>query len=157
MPTQYATVAEFKARFVRDFFYGEAASYVMDADVANALNDASMVFNPGIWIDTDETRTAFLYASAHFLVKNIQAAGGLAAQNLSRGLNSRGGGTIQSKNVGQVGVTFSLPQPVSDSPILNQFQQTDYGQRYLQLMAPRLVGNTTVLDGWNDTGAPNGE
>lgn len=157
MPTPPATVDEFKARFVRDFFYDETPDAVMDADITNALNDASLVFNPGLWGDALELKTAFLFISAHFLVLNIQAAGGLAGNNLGLGVESAGGGSVQSKTVGPVTINYAIAPAISENAILNQFMRTDYGQKYLQLLTPRLVGNVAVVGGFDDTGAPDGQ
>lgn len=147
---------EFKAYFVRDFVYGATPDTVMDADITKALAQGMMVFNPAIWADDDEKKLAFQWVAAHFLVIDIQAAGGLSADNLGLGVESQGGGTIQSKGVGGVNVSLALPSSIVESPILNQFMRTDYGQKYLQMLTPRLVGNGAVVAGWNDTGAPNG-
>jgi len=153
MPTPPVTLTEFKARFTRDFVYGTTADKVMDADVTNALNDATLVFNEGLFADTLEIKTAFLFAAAHFLVLNVQAAGGLSAVNRGRGVKSRGGGAIQNKAVDGVSVGFAVSPFVTDSPILSQFLRTDYGQKYLALVTPRLVGNVAVVSGPDDTGS----
>lgn len=156
MPTPPIDVAAFKAYFVRDFVYGATPDMVMDADITKALGQGMMVFNPAIWADDAEKAVAFQWVAAHFLVIDIQAAGGLSVANLGLGVESQGGGTIQSKGVGSVNVSLALPSSIIESPILSQFMRTDYGQKYLQLLTPRLVGNGTVVAGWDDTGAPNG-
>lgn len=156
MPTPAASVADFKAFFVRDFNYGATPDLVMDADVTKALATAASVFNDALWADAAERATPFLYASAHYLVLSLQAAGGLSAVNLSRGAKNHGGGTIQTKSVGSVSVAFALSESLTNDPILSQFQSTDYGRIYLGMLAPRLVGNVDVVAGWNDTGAPDG-
>lgn len=152
MPTPPIDATAFKAYFVRDFAYGSTPDVVMDADINKALDQGMMVFNPAIWSDTGEAALAFKWVAAHFLVIDIQAAGGLSADNLGLGVESQGGGTIQSKSVGGVSVSLSLPAAFTESPILNQFMRTDYGQKYLAMLAPRLVGNFSVVAGWNDLG-----
>lgn len=159
MPTPAATVEEFKARFTRDFVYADEQqddpSKVLNVDIQNALNDGSLVFNECLWIDALEKTTAFLFLSAHLLVLNIQAAGGLTAGS-GKGIRSSGGGTVQTKSVGSVSVAFALPDGIIGDPILSQFMRTDYGQKYLQFLTPRLVGHVRVAPGWNDTEAPSG-
>ena len=140
-------VADFKAQFNRDFVYGVGTTQVQDNDIQRGLNEASITFNPNIWASDFEKNTAYLYVAAHFMVLNIQAAGGLSSQNLGRGVLSKGGGTIESKGVGSANVAFAVPDYVRQSPILSQFMRTDYGQKYLQLLTPRLVGNVQTVAG----------
>lgn len=141
------SVADFKAYFNRDFIYGPGLNTVQDTDIQRGLNETMFVFNQALWGSDYEVATAYLYASAHFMVLNIQAAGGLNATNMGVGVQSKGGGTIESKGVGSVNVGFAVPDFVRQSPILSQFMRTDYGQSYLQLLNPRLVGNIQVVSG----------
>ncbi len=140
------TVAEFKAQFNREFVYGPGLDTVQDADITRALNEAYIVWNPALW-DTDEAKIAYGYSTAHFMVLNIQSAGGLSSVNMGRGVNSHGGGVISAKGVGQVNVTYQVPDFVAQSPILSQFMKTDFGQSFLQLLTPRLVGNVSFVFG----------
>lgn len=140
-------VADFKLQFNRDFVYGTGMDTVQDTDIQRGLNDAEMVFNQDLFGSTTDQNTAYLYAAAHFMVLNIQAAGGLSSKNNGLGVLSKGGGTIESKGVGSVNVGFAVPNYVRESPILSQFMRTDYGQKYVQLLTPRLVGNVAVVCG----------
>lgn len=140
-------VSDFKAFFVREFAYGLTNDLVTDADVTRALSEAGMDFNSGLWLNTVEMSTAYLYVAAHFLALNIQNAGGLSASNLSRGVNSAGGGVIESKAVGSVSVGYAIPDFVRQNPMLSQFMQTGFGQKYLALIWPRLVGNVLFVPG----------
>ena len=153
--TTPATVAEFKAQFDRDFIYGTGKETVRDGDIQRALTEATVDFNADLW-STDELKPAFLYAAAHFLVLNVQMAGGLAAAPTGKGVDNHGGGVTQSKAVGQVNINYALADKFQNDPILSQFLRTDYGQRYLQMASTRLVGNIAVVSGWNDTGGPGG-
>lgn len=137
------TIAEFKATFDRDFTFGTGKETVRDTDIQRALDEAATVFNPGIWDDT-EAQAAYKYLSAHFLVLNVQMAGGLTKKG---GVNNRGGGITQSKGAGQVNVAYGIPPRILEDAVLNQFMRTDYGMRYLQLITPRLVGNMAVVSG----------
>lgn len=151
-----ATLADFKAQFARDFIYGTGKDTVMDGDITRALNESGMVFNPVLW-DSGDDKIAFLYASAHFLVLNVQAAGGLSAKPFGQGINSQGAGVVGSKSVGSVSVSYIVPEFVSSSPFLSQFMKTDYGQKYLQLLTPRLVGHVSIAQGPSepDVAVPN--
>ena len=147
-----ATVAEFKARFIRDFVYGDGLETVRDEDINTAMVQGNALFNGDLWSSTDESKNAFLLVAAHCLVLNVQMAGGLNPRPSGQGINNKGGGIQQSKSVGQVSVNYAIPQDVANSPALNQFMRTDYGQQYLQLVAPRIVGNVAFINGPNDTG-----
>lgn len=141
------TIADFKAQFNREFVYGSGFDTVQDADITRGLNEAGFVFNPALWVTDQEAQIAYLYASAFYLVLNIQAAGGLSAVVRGAGVNSHGGGTIQSKGVGNVNVTYDTPAYIKESPILSQFMRNDFGQSYLSLLTPRLVGNIATVAG----------
>lgn len=145
-PSYPPSVADFKVQFDRDFLYGNGTDTVRDADITRALNEAQMLFNAGLW-DTVEKPVAYGYLAAHFLAMNIQAAGGAAFTNSGKGVLSHGGGTIESKTVGGISVTFATPDFVRQNPILSQLMKTDYGQKYLSLIYPRLVGNVAVISG----------
>lgn len=147
MPAFPPSVADFKAYFVREFLYGTGPATVMDGDVQRGLNEAALDFNTGVWVSVAEQIIAYLYVAAHFMVLNIQGAGGLSATNLGKGVQSKGGGTIESKGAGSLNVGFAVPDFVRQSPILSQFMRTDFGQKYIQLLAGRLVGNLLVLAG----------
>lgn len=142
------TVTDFKTRFDRDFVFGDGLDSVRDVDITNAIADAAPMVNQGLWSSTAEATTAYLLASAHYLVLNLQASGGPMARKVGAGANNRGGGVILSKNVGSIGLTYSIPESVQNSRILGPFMRTDYGQRYLQMIAPRLVGNVAVAGGF---------
>src|SRR5262245_56887839 len=151
---QPASIADFKARFDRDFVFDTTTDAVRDVDITDALNDASSTFNDGLWASGTEIITAFLFLAAHNLVLNLQAAGGLFAVNLGRGVKSKGSGPISAKSVGSVSVNYALPESIVNDPQLSPYLRTEYGLRYLQMLTPRLVGNVVVVLGENDTGAP---
>lgn len=147
MPGFPPAIVDFKALFARDFVYGTGPETVMDTDISSAIQKAQIVFNSGLWESLADANLACCYVAAHFMVLAIQGAGGLAVKNRGLGVNSKGGGTIESKGVGSVNVAFAVPDYVRQSPILSQFMRTDYGQFYLQLLTPRLVGNIAVVSG----------
>lgn len=146
--TQPAVIADFKAQFNRDFPYGTGLDTVRDADITSAFNSADLIFNAALWSQT-EVKIAYLYVAAHVLFLNLQASGGLNL-NGGQGAEAYGGGNIQQKSVGQVSVSYQLPPSLADNALLNQFMQSRYGQFYLQLLVPRLVGGGYVVGGWRD-------
>jgi hypothetical protein len=148
VPSFPPSVDEFKGQFSRDFTYGTGPEFVTDADIQRGLNEAGGVFNPCLgWGSDAQRNTAYLFAAAHMMVLNIQAAGGLSAVNKNQGVNSQGGGTTESKGVGAVNVGYAVPDMVRQSRILSQFMSTNYGQKYLQFILPFLVGNVTIVAG----------
>lgn len=151
-----ATVADFKAQFIRDFKYGAGFDTVMDKDIQAGLNAAYAVFNPSLFDTTQigvspnftsEALTAYLNAAAHFVVTSLQAAGGLSAVNRALGPNSQGEGMVTNKSVGGVSIGFTWPSMVTDSPALFQFTKTAYGLAYLQVLSLKLVGNVQTILG----------
>jgi len=134
-----ATTAEFKARFARDFTYGPGADRVMDGDIANAMTDANAMFNAALFTAADG-KTAFLLAVAHFVVSNIQAAGGLGTSG-GLGIENEAAGVVTQQSVGGASLSFmDPPDIVKKSPSLLQFWKTDYGRKYLAMVTPRIVG-----------------
>lgn len=149
-----ATVAQFKAMFVRDFTYGPGKDAVMDSDIQSALNMTSGVFNPALFSTapigvppnlTSESLICYLNASAHFMVLSLQAVGGLGKQG--KGVSSQGEGIVGNKGVGGVSVGYVWPSTVTDNAFLFQFTKTSYGQAYLQVLMTRLVGNVGAVWG----------
>lgn len=147
------SVADFKSQFNREFAYGTSLATIQDNDIQRAINEAAISFNPGLWDghtalgQTTELNIAYLYLAAHYMTLNIQGAGGLSSVNFGRGVKSTGGGTIQTKSVGSVSIAYAIPDDVAKSPILGQYMRTDFGQKYLTLLAPRLVGNVGIVSG----------
>jgi hypothetical protein len=146
-------VADFQAQFPREFVYGTSLAAVQIQDIQRAINEAGITFNPELWDGatplglTTELNIVYLYVAAHYLVLNVQGAGGLSAVNFGRGVKSSGGGTIQTKSVGSLSIAYVIPEDISKSPILGQYMRTDFGQKYLCLLAPRLVGNVAIVSG----------
>jgi len=150
--TPPVTIADFKTRFVRDFKYGTGLDKVMDSDISAAMTDALTMFNPSLF-STADGKVAFLYATAHYLVINVQAAGGLGSNNQGLGVGNESEGTLSGKSVGGVSLNFiSPPDIVSKNPTLLQFWKTDYGQKYLGMLVPKLVGPFGYVYGEQEAG-----
>lgn len=145
-PQPPVTITDFKTYYTREFVYGDGPDRVMDIDITKALNQATFMFNKDLW-DATEISIAFLTASAHFLVLNLQSAGGLSAVNRNQGQNSHGQGVIASKSVGQISVNYTVPDFAINVPALAQFMKTDFGQLYLQMLQPRLIGGVQTMSG----------
>ena len=153
MATPPVTKDEFKAKFDRAFKYGTGLETVRDSDIDNAFSEALLVFNPSLW-DTANAKQAFLYASAHFVVVNIQAAGGALPVVTGEGLDNRSDGIVENKTVGQVSVAYTPPPDrLKRMAFLQPFWETEFGKRYVMMLLPKLVGNTGAVSGPVDLGA----
>lgn len=140
-------ISDFKATFVREFNYGTGLDSVTDQDIQRGLNEMSPLFNIILFDQPTDQMSAYLYGAAHFMVSNIQNAGGLSAIPRGRGVRSSGSAPVTSKSVGSVSLSYQWPEIVTNSPVLNQFTKTEFGSRYLQMVAPLLVGNAAIVCG----------
>lgn len=138
-------VSDFRDYFSRDFTFGTSVDTVTEADVTRAIAEANTLFNAGLFTAGEDLEIAFQQLTAHVLVRNIQAAGGLGKKG--RGVRSSGRFAISSKSAGPASVSYQLPADLADNPVLSGFLTTDYGQRYLQMVVPLLVGNFGIAAG----------
>lgn len=143
-------VDDFKDFFVRDFQYaiasGETESiytcekdYVMDSDITKAFAEATINFNEGLFGTDESLKITFLYLAAHYLVNDLQTA--------QQGAGSNGYFPVNSRSVGGVSESYSIPKWMIDDPILGLYATTRYGQKYISLIKPLLIGNVVVLEG----------
>lgn len=139
------TIAEFKVYFARDFTYGATDVTVKDADITKAIGEANALFNTGLWTAGTDLEIAFQYLTAHCLVTAIRAAGGLKA--VGTGIDSTGSFALNSKSAGPRSISYALPQDMKDNPVLNQYMKTQYGQKYLEMLTPNLIGNVEIAQG----------
>ena len=145
--TPPVTVADFKAQFSREFIYGVGLDSVRDIDLNRAFTDALAVYNPCLW-DSTTAGPAFMYAAAHFLVMNIQTAGGLVLVQTNNGVSNVADGVITGKTAGPLSVSYAEPPDfVKRSMSLIPFWKTQYGQTYVQMLGPRLIGCVITILG----------
>jgi hypothetical protein len=144
------TLDDFKSWFSRDFSYatplGEtqptyecAKDYVTDNDLTKAFTEAEMNFNPGLFGKDEELKTCFLYCAAHYLVNDLQTS--------VTGVGSTGYFPVNSRSVGGVSESYQIPEWATNDPILGAFMTTRYGQKYLSLIKPLMIGNVQVYFG----------
>ena len=109
---------------------------VSDLDITNAYAEACVSFNDKLF-DADEMVLAYLYLAAHFLVNDLNAGG------------SEGGGVglANSRSVGNVSESYSIPQAYLDNPQFAFLSKSSYGTKYLNMVIPRLVGNMASVCG----------
>lgn len=116
---------------------GEVNDYVTDDQISGAMAEAFMVFNCGIFADPAKRLLAFLYLTAHFLTVDM------------RNISSGGASVFpsRSRRAGALSETLEINARFAQSPILSAYLTTGYGQKYLAMMGPHLVGQATFLFG----------
>jgi hypothetical protein len=135
------TASDFKALFVRDFPYApesdaDNADYIMDSDIDSAIADALVNFNSDL---DDADHRVFLTLAAYWLVENIKLS--------SKGLSSQAKFLESSKSVGGVSVGYSIPDKFAKNPVLAGYMRNGYGQKYLSMILPYIVGNVDMQSG----------
>lgn len=106
---------------------------VTDSDIAGAIQDAAFNVNQALFDTQANWARAFLYLAAHNLVQRVLTFG--------EGIRSRGTWLENSKAVGDVSASFTIPASILESPFLALISKTGYGLRYLEIVSPLLVGN----------------
>lgn len=159
------TIAQFQSQFPRDWPYGSGTDTVQNSDIQAAINEGQSLFNPGLFSNTpstgytiSEAQIAFCYLAAHLMVLSLQNSGGLGAPLSYQGQGSSGGGVVETKTVDSVSVGYAVPDFVRKSPTLSQYMRTGYGQKYLQMVAPKIPGRRVMVVGGEpllQTVAPN--
>jgi hypothetical protein len=134
------TVADFKAKFTRDFPYGITPDVVNDSDIQRAINESSLLINEALCGSQEFYTLAYLFLAAHRMVMNLRAS--------SVGLAGNFDWLIGSKGVGSVSVSTSIPQRLLENPVWSYYCKSTYGVEYLMLMLPRLSGAFGTVAGW---------
>ena len=146
------TITQFKSFFPRDFPYAPVQvantstvnplDYVLDSDITKAFSEAQSIFNQGLLLDNNSITIAYLYLSAHFLSLDLRQA--------QEGINGVGSNIVSSRSVGNVSESYSIPERYL-KPTLIGYTKTTYGLRFLDMVAPKLIGNVVAVFG--DTNA----
>ena len=107
---------------------------VTDADIALAYSKA-LAYNStqNLFGSQIAFTIAYNLLAAHYLCETL-IAGGL-------GLNGKAEWLTNSKTVGNVTESFSIPDRILKSPILAKFSKTTYGAQFLEMVSPLLIGN----------------
>ena len=112
-------------------------NYTQDADIVNAMNEARVNFNEGLFDDCETKKLMFLYLTAFYLTLDFQNAAGA----------NGGFGLVQSKSVGSVSESYGIPQWVLNKPQFSLYAQNGYGRKYLNMLLPYLTGNIILAKG----------
>ena len=116
---------------------GNVLNYTQDSDITNAIAEAAVNFNEGLFDNATEAKLIFLYLVAYYLTVDFQNAA-----------NANGGfGLVQSKSVGSVSESYAIPQFFLNKPQFALYAQNGYGRKYLSMILPYLTGNIILARG----------
>ena len=110
---------------------------VGDLDINHAFAEACTTFNTSLFGDDDQMVLAYLYLTAHYLVNDLNAGGA----------GSAGGGIVNSRSVGNVSESYTIPEWQVKSPIFSFYTKSSYGLKYLNMVMPRIKGNVVSIAG----------
>jgi len=133
------TITQFKTQFARDFPYGPTNDSVMDGDIQVAISEAGLIVNSSLFQNQAAYQLAYGYAAAHCLVTNLK--------NSSQGIAGGFSWLENSKSVGSVSQSFSIPDDVMKNPAMAMIAKTSYGAKYLSLILPYMYGNMAIVRG----------
>jgi hypothetical protein len=144
-PSQYPytnpTVEDFPNRFVRDFPYGtDPNTSVLIQDIQNAYNQTIININPRFFDNQAAYTQGFLFLAAHYLVIDIRMS--------TQGLSGQYNFLENSKSVGSLSQSTSIPQRILDNPYLAMLTKTNYGAKYLELILPQFCGQMFSARGY---------
>ena len=120
-------------------YSGCANDYVQPQDITNAFAEAQVVFNQALFNNDAAITLAYLYCTAHYLVNDLRTA--------AQGVDSIGAFPVSSRSVGSMSESYQIPDRFKDSPQLAFFTSTGYGQKFLSMLLPNLVGNAMAVCG----------
>lgn len=113
--------------------------FILDLDIQKAFDQANMNFNQDLFGEDANIKIAFFYLSAYYLVIDIGAA--------SSGLRGSGTFMLNAKSAGNVSSSYTIPERYINDPFLSAFTKNHYGEKYLSLLLPRLVGRIRTVEG----------
>lgn len=134
------TLGDFQAYYNRDFPYGNAdLTTVNDGDITKALSQQQNTINPLLFPTQNLYSQGSLLLAAHYLVLNLRAS--------SQGIAGKFDWLTQSKSVGPVSSSFSIPERLLENPEFAILVSTTYGTQYLYLILPLLTGQMFTVAG----------
>lgn len=111
---------------------------VTDFDIVNAFLAVEAFGAPQqLFATQDSYSTAYNLLAAHFMVTSFLAS--------SQGVMGKPAWLTASKSVGPISESFQIPERVQKSVTFSRFSATTYGVRFLEIIAPRLVGNLVTF------------
>lgn len=119
-----------------ELYNDSVLNYTQDSDILEAINEAFVNFNEGLFKDEATAKLVFLYLAAHYLTLDFNIALGNAQI-----------GITTSKSVGSVSESYSIPNWLLNNPALSTYANTPYGIKYASLIRPYLIGNFFIAKG----------
>lgn len=126
------TISDFKTYFARDFQFGTTSDKVMDSDIMTAFFTADTSINVGLFTSEGYFQRGFLLLAAHHLVTSLQAS--------SQGVAGQYTWLQNSRSVGSVSESVSIPPRIANNPLFAFYAKTNYGMQYLAMILPALTG-----------------
>ena len=115
-------------------------NYTQDSDIINAIAEASVNFNEGLFPNECTAKLVFLYLVAHYLTIDFKNA-----------MGSNIAGMTTSRSVGSVSEGYTPFPWIQNNPGLSMYATTGYGIKYCSLIRPYLLGNIILSKGRTTT------
>ena len=121
----------------QQYIYNIAKLLQENLKAVKVLTDENtLIFSP---TKIQPLQQAYLYLTAHYLVKDIQMA--------TTGVSGSTEGMLTAKSVGNVSISQEIPDTYKNSPFLSYLYETPYGKKYLSLSISKTVGYMNVVEG----------
>ena len=114
-------------------YQSNVLNYTRDEDIENAIAEAKVNFNVGLF--GNSSKLIFLYLVAFYLTLDFSNSLGSTA------------GITASKSVGSVSESFAVPQWMLKNPMLSIYSTNGYGRKYLSLIQPFITGAVMLFKG----------
>lgn len=111
---------------------GNVEDYVSDDMILRAAVEARMLYNSGLFPDSDTKLMGLCYLTAHFLCIDIR--------NTTSGAQSVASFPSKSRRAGSVSESVEIPRAFQNNPLAMMLAQTGYGYKYFQMVYPRMIG-----------------
>ncbi len=115
------------------------SDYVQDSDIERAWAEALTTYNEAL--GGEDYKVIFLYLVAFYLSYDLQLT--------SAGAYGQVSFPATSVTVGSVSESYYVPEVYVNDPILSFYTRNGFGLKYLNMVYPRMVGNTRVVAGWS--------
>lgn len=114
-------------------------NYVLDSDIEAAFVEAQQDLNQALFSSNTYITLGYLYLTAHFLINDLTTA--------NAGLMTTGSYPVNSRSVGNVSESYTIPDYYLKNPKFLFYNKTGYGQKYLSMIMPYLTGNVIAVAG----------
>jgi hypothetical protein len=131
------TPEDFKGYFARgQFTYGDTLPAVSDPDIQRAIDEASGVFNFGLYPTDTVGNQALEYLTAHFLQETLDAADSQGQASAVQTARAAGG----------ISESLAVPEWMLQG-VYALYATTAYGRRFLTISKPYLDGGVFSVAG----------